>query len=233
MNAIMLEIESWCESRQIAIQAVHVPGILNVVADHQSRLNLETGDWKLRPDYFQQIASLWNPQIDLFSAAWNRQLDKFISWQPQLDAMAVDAFTMDWGKLRGYAFPHFKLIHRCLLKIWRDQADALLLTPVWPAQPWWPTIMKLAYQPPRILKPVANLLSDPEGNPHPLLARGSLLMVAWALSGKDSKTKAFRTKWSTYSWLEIVRPHQLPTRAAGTVRSVGVQNGIKIPCLLL
>jgi hypothetical protein len=34
--------------------------------------------------------------------------------------------------------------------------------------------MELAYQPPRILKPVVNLLSDLEGNPHPLLARGSL-----------------------------------------------------------
>jgi hypothetical protein len=113
-----------------------------VVADHQSRLNLEAGDWKLRLDYFQQIASLWNPQIDLFAAVWNRQLDKFISWQPQPDAMAVDAFTLDWGKLRGYAFPPFKLIHRCFLKIWRDQADALLLMPVWPAQPWWPTIIK-------------------------------------------------------------------------------------------
>ena len=61
--------------------------------------------------------------------------------------MAVYAFTLDWGNWRGYAFPPFKLIHRCLLKIWKDQADVLLLTPVWPAQPWWPTIMELAYQP--------------------------------------------------------------------------------------
>ena len=40
-------------------------------------------------------------------------------------------------------------------------------------------------------------------------------MAALALSGKDSKTKTFRTKWFTYSWQEIVRSHQLPTRAAG------------------
>ena len=78
-----------------------------------------------------------------------------------------------------------------------------------------------------------NLLSDPEGNPRPLLARGSLLMARWAISGKDSKREAFRAKWSTYSWQEIVKPHQLPIRAAGTVGSVGVQNGLMIPCLLL
>jgi hypothetical protein len=58
LNAIMLAIVSWCESRQIAIQAVYVPGILmNVVADHQSRLNLEAGDWKLRSESFQRISS--------------------------------------------------------------------------------------------------------------------------------------------------------------------------------
>ncbi len=131
LNAIMLAIVSWCESRQIAIQAVYVPGILmNVVADHQSRLNLEAGDWKLRSESFQRISSWWSPQINLFVAAWNRQLDRFISWQPQPDAMAVDAFTLDWGNLRCYAFPPFNLIHKCLLKIWRDQAVVLLLTPV-------------------------------------------------------------------------------------------------------
>ena len=203
------------------------------ISFHKFSQNLEAGDWKLRPESFKQMLSWWSLQIDLFAAAWNRQLDRFISWQLQPDAMAVDSFTLDWGNWRCYAFPPFKLIHRCLLKIWKDQADVLLQTPVWPAQPWWPTIIELAYQPPRILKPVVNLLSDPEGNSHPLLAPGSLLMAAWALSGKDSKREAFRAKWSTYSWQEIVKPHQLPIRAAGTVGSVGLQNRIMIPCLLL
>ncbi len=57
LNAIMLAIVSWCESRQIAIQAVYVPDILNVVADHQFRLNLEAGDRKLRSQMSCNLSS--------------------------------------------------------------------------------------------------------------------------------------------------------------------------------
>jgi hypothetical protein len=43
--------------------------------------------------------------VDLFASAWNRQLDFFVSWKPQPEAMAVDAFSINWIILKGYAFP--------------------------------------------------------------------------------------------------------------------------------
>ncbi|KZS13077.1 Uncharacterized protein APZ42_021816 [Daphnia magna] len=220
LSAITAEIVAWCEERTFSIRAVHLPGILNFLADRQSRMQHETSDWKLQESTFQQNMALWDRKIDLFAANWNRQLDLFVSWKPQPEATAVDAFTLSWNELPGYAFPPFNLIFKCLSKIRKDKAELVLVAPVWQAQPWWPTIMELACQPPRIIRSSKELLRDPLGNPHPLLARGSLLLAAWMLSGVASKTKDFRTKWSSFLWEQTVKPHQLLTRAPGTVGSV-------------
>ena len=193
----------------------------------------KSSDLKLQESTFQRILALWEPEIDLFSSTWNRQMDRFVSWGPQPESMAVDAFSLSWTNRRGYAFPPFNMIARCLTKIMKEKAELILMAPVWHAQPWWSTIMELACHTPRIICPEIALLSDPLGNPRPLLDRGSLLLAVWMLSGKVSKTAAFRSERSSCSWEVIVRTHQLATRAHGTVCSIGALNGINIPCLLL
>ncbi len=42
------------------------------------------------------------------------QLPKFASWKPDPVAPYTDAFSIDWSKIQGYAFPPFALIGRCL-----------------------------------------------------------------------------------------------------------------------
>jgi hypothetical protein len=233
LSAISEDIVAWCESRNLSIEAIHLSGVLNALADRQSRMRNESSDWKLQKSTFQLIRALWEPKTDLFPSSWNRQLDRFVSWKPQPEAMAVDAFSLSWTNLEGYAFPPFNMIAKCLTKIMKERADLILVAPVWQAQPWWPTIMELAWRPPRIIRPEIALLSDPLGNPHPLLARGSLLLAVWRLSGSASKPEVFQRKWSSFSWEETLKPHQLVTRALGNVGSVGALDGIKIPCLLL
>jgi hypothetical protein len=85
------------------------------------------------------------------------------------------------------------MISRYLTKIRKEAADLILVAPVWQAQPWCPAIMELACQPPRVIHPELTMLLDPLGNSHPLLARGSLLLAVWSLSGTASKPEAFRT----------------------------------------
>jgi hypothetical protein len=233
LNNIAADIMCWCESRKISVHAVHLPGILNSLADLQSRWKRESSDWKLKTSIFSQLSELWAPEVDLFASHWNRQVARFMSWKPQPESVALDAFTQNWKNLKGYAFPPFNLIHRCLIKIRRDRADVLMVTPVWPSQQWWPTILELSYRPARILKPSEDLLLDATGISHPLLVRGSLLLAAWTLSGDDMKTEAFRREWCNYSWPAIAKPHQLLTKVPGTFGSIGALRGVKIPCLLL
>ena len=45
----------WCLERNIHIAAVHLPGVLNTIADTESQEMLDRTDWKLTPVIFQEI----------------------------------------------------------------------------------------------------------------------------------------------------------------------------------
>jgi hypothetical protein len=80
LTDIAFQVVSWCEERQISLQAVHLPGILNSVADEESRARSDASDWRLDPKMFAKINALWPTEVDLFAAAWKHQLGKFVSW---------------------------------------------------------------------------------------------------------------------------------------------------------
>ena len=42
-----------------------------------------------------------------FASQLNAKVKKFVSWRPDPEACAVDAFTFDWGTQLNYAFPPF------------------------------------------------------------------------------------------------------------------------------
>ncbi|KAI9554908.1 reverse transcriptase [Daphnia sinensis] len=108
-------LTDWCELRGVAVEAVHLAGELNLVADEESRAQADASDWKMDPLVFAQINRIWPSQVDLFSSPWNAQLPLFVTWRPQPGAMATNTFALNWGGLSGYVFPPFCLIfaHRC------------------------------------------------------------------------------------------------------------------------
>ena len=64
----------------ITLNARHIPGHLNVVADKLSRLGqtIQT-EWSLLPEVFQTLCSRWHqPEIDLFAMRFNK-LPQFVS----------------------------------------------------------------------------------------------------------------------------------------------------------
>ena len=62
------EVWNWCLSRNINIQAQHISGINNTVADMESRRTFFKNQWQLLPTTFQAINNLWGPfSIDLFA----------------------------------------------------------------------------------------------------------------------------------------------------------------------
>lgn len=92
---IALQIASWCEKKNIYLNAIFVPGKLNTLADKESRRPLSTRDWKLSPRIFKIIFSIWKIRIDLFASDWNKQLPQFVSWFPQPGAWKVDALNLN------------------------------------------------------------------------------------------------------------------------------------------
>ena len=51
--------------------------------------------------------SLWDSTIDLFATRVNTQLRKFVSWIPDPQSAAIDAFSVQWSDPLSYAFPPF------------------------------------------------------------------------------------------------------------------------------
>ena len=82
----------WYEARNLLIEAIYLPGSLNVVADAESCALPQEGDWRLSAVVFALISDQRPVNIDMFAAACNTQLPRFFSRNPQPGAEAVDAF---------------------------------------------------------------------------------------------------------------------------------------------
>ena len=65
----------WCTKRNITVQAQHLPGSMNSMADIESRAHPDRSDWKLAPLIFQKIHQLLGPlSVDLFASRLSVQL---------------------------------------------------------------------------------------------------------------------------------------------------------------
>ena len=119
----------WVISQNNWLTATHIPGILNTEADKESRMQETRTEWMLNKLDFQKIVQelKFNPKIDLFASRFNNQLTVFVSYRPDPLAMAVNAFTLDWGKIPFYAFPPFSIIPRVLQKCFMIKPHAFWL----------------------------------------------------------------------------------------------------------
>ena len=66
-----------------------------------------------------------------------------MSYKPDPNAYAVDAFSLDWSKLQFYAFPPFCCISQYVQKIKTDKEEGILVTPHWPTQQFYSKIIKM------------------------------------------------------------------------------------------
>ena len=179
----------WCLQRHLIIVASHIPGKQNVGADLLSRSIVDLHEWMLDPMIFQVINSLWGPlQVDLFASRITKQLPRFFSWKPDPLAEAVDAFKQTWMGFTGYANPPWGLIGRCVQYTLQQGATIVLITPLWPGQPWYPTLFPLLLDNPRLLPLSPDLLMSPQGLKIPLPKRANQL-VAWYISGNRTKVQ--------------------------------------------
>ena len=77
------------------------------MADRESRRGQTAGDLRLADAAFNIISNNWTIKTDLFASAWNARCQRFVSWLPQPGAWKIDALSISWKDLHGYAFPPF------------------------------------------------------------------------------------------------------------------------------
>jgi hypothetical protein len=95
LTSLTLELWNWCLQQSILITAEHLPGVLNVQADKESRTFVDSSDWKLQPQILQPF--LKDREIDLFATSLTNQLKHYVNWRPDPHAVATDAFSIDWS----------------------------------------------------------------------------------------------------------------------------------------
>ena len=130
-NSVAKEIWEWCIDRKIWLSAARIPGKQNLIVDFESRRNQRASEWRL--DRASLICALlklnFKPDVDLFASRINDQFPHYVSYRPGPEAIAIDAFSLNWSNLNFYAFPPFSVISTVLNKLMTEGAQGICVLP--------------------------------------------------------------------------------------------------------
>ena len=192
-HQLSFEMWTWAEARGIWLSAAHVPGVHNQDADLLSRKKDDNKEWALSPPMFQSVVKHFGcPTIDLFASRTNKKLSVYVSWHPDPDSVAIDAFTFSWLPYFPYCFPPFSKVGDVLRKLREERIpEAVLIAPLWHTQGWYPIALSMLIDCPLVFQAAKENLYLPHrpGEVHPLYP--SLHMVAMKLSGVPSRATDF------------------------------------------
>ena len=162
LNSICKQIWEWCKDRNILLFPVYINTKENL-ADRSSRITYIQAEWMLEKHVFHKVLQTlkFSPTIDLFASRLNHQLPTYVSYKPDPNAYAVDAFSLVWKQFKFYCFPPFSCITECLQKIKKEESEGLLIVPRWPTQPFYSQLLRMLKQEPMTIQANAKNLYNP------------------------------------------------------------------------
>ena len=166
LNKLAKDIWLWCIERNIWLSAFFIKGTSNLTADALSRFKLNADmEWMVSKDIFDKIMLKFGPcDIDLFASKYNYRLENYVSFGPDVNAFAINAFSLTWNNFYAYLFPPFSVLSAVLQKICQEKATAVIVAPLFSTQPWFPLLLQLVCDQPYILPKVEIFLTNPQSN---------------------------------------------------------------------
>lgn len=170
-------------------KADHIAGTKNKLADFLSRHKIHPTEWELYSTEVHKIFQIWSqPNVDLFTTLENKKTAVFSSWVNHSQILAVDALSMSWDNLYGFALPPLPLIPKVLDHMQQFQCEIILTSPHWPRQMWFSHLLQILFALQRKLPDLENLKKPRKKIVH-------FKLTAWRLSTRNSKQRAFSEKY--------------------------------------
>jgi hypothetical protein len=159
------ELLIWCHENNILLQASHIKGSLNVMADQLSRSHqVIEAEWSLHPIVANLIKEEFFIPLN-FAMRLNNKLTRFMSPFPDTTAEAVDAMSLDLTDRICYAFPPTALLTKVLAKLQQSPCcHMILVAPWWPKRLWFLILLHYSRSNPLELLLQENLLKPPKSN---------------------------------------------------------------------
>lgn len=201
LNELTRKIWKWCAERNIWITVFHIPTKMNIRADTLSRVGkalTEDMEWALDQSIFELLQlKMGKCDTDLFASANNHKLDKYISYMPDKKAYAVNAFSISWKHEFNYAFPPFSQLGHLLQKMCEDNADMIVIAPIFPSQPWFPRLLEQISGQCYVLPRTHQILQLPGTTKTHRLTK--MRLAAFKLSGNPLCVQDYQSKLQTSS----------------------------------
>ena len=222
----------------------HLAGVLNVRADRLSRRRFDPKGWSIAPFVAKMLQRVLRVRFlfDLFADRTNNQCNRYSSAMWDANACFVDAFSHLWAPLCPsasdglcYAHPPYTLIPRVLQRVILEDIELVLITPVWPAQAWWPLLLSLAVDTPVLVPSSPHALLPPGAPANQQRWPGRWRLIAWHISGTASHSSAFRhqqvadstTRTSRRSRLMRTTSHGMPSSSGSTAEDACIISEIR------
>ena len=153
INKSTKDVWEWCIERDICLIPTYICSRDNF-ADLPSRKTYLDGKWMLNIDIFNKamLDLHFKPDVGLFASRLNKQLDRFVSFKPDPEAIDADAFSISRTNLKFYAFLPFSCISRCFQKITMEKATGVIVVPNWTTQPFYSVLLRMLVKGPIVIK---------------------------------------------------------------------------------
>ena len=147
LNAVVRKILLNCHENGIMVCPKFLRGVANLWADALFRGKKAQG-WSLGNSLFK----CWGtPVVDLFASSQAHKVPQYLSLDlSDKRASEGDALKERWPEGLRCAFPSPNIIQMALGRLVRWKRDLIMITPFWLDQSWFPEIICLAVELPRM-----------------------------------------------------------------------------------
>ncbi len=137
IQSLVFEILRMCTSLQCHLQPLHLLRSDERIrqVDYLSKLP-DTDNWSVDNKSFEDFHMDFHFEVDLFADDQNKKVIKFVSKCYHKDALAVDAFSIDWNFM-AWVCPPVSLLLRVIQRIRTSNCQGLLIAPNWPASEFY------------------------------------------------------------------------------------------------